>query len=181
MIENPGIIDVLPPILRGYMDNSELNNFDELHRLLKESLRKEISALREILSNMNQEKELIISHDGENRKKILYHRTCLLNHLTSLHDQKIRVLKTLSSFQTNEPKILPLDKILKKDHVDCCETFFLHDQLTSLREKIDMQHQENKTLINQSKNNEIPSYLKKEKQVQKTTVTTQKRQKQGLN
>jgi hypothetical protein len=143
--------------------------WNAMHEKLKESMKKEISALREILANMHQEKEFIIINDRPNLEKILSERADMLGRLTALQTERIEAIKHLSEVTLNkkEEPLPSLEQLLPPEDAESCETLLLQEQLTSLKAKIDLQSHENSILSSQSKHNQIPPYLKKEVQPKK--------------
>lgn len=154
------------------MEKRDPISWNAMHEKLKESMKKEITTLREILANMHQEKELLILNDSANLEKILNERSDMLCRLDTLQSERLKAIKHLS--EAAHLDSLSLEQLLPLEEEESCETLLLQEQLTSLKEKIEEQSHENSFL----KQNRIPSYLKKEiapKKKTKVAVDTKKR------
>lgn len=136
------------------------SNTEALQQSLQEQLQKEVYLMRELLSNMHQEEISRMLHDNTTLATILDSRSALLDKLGSLRKVKFSTLQTM---HTKSP-YLPFS----------IEMSFLHDQLTTLSEKIHRQFSTNRRLADNPDRYTYPSHYQQEqkKQCRKTKITT---------
>lgn len=132
----------------------------QLQQNLQEQLQKEVYLMRELLSNMHQEEISRMLHDKTTLAAILDSRSTLLDKLGSLRKVKFTTIQNMH----NKAPYLP----------SSIEMSFLHDQLTTLSEKIQRQFSTNRRLANHPERYAYPSHYQQEQKTEcrKIKVTT---------
>jgi hypothetical protein len=110
--------------------NEEWNN---LHDLLKETLKKEVSMMRELLANMHQEEVSLLLNDPGSVHELLEQRCFIVERLGSLRIARLEATSKIEKIATKEhpssfQDVLPLEEEAST------EILSLRDQLMALTE-----------------------------------------------
>jgi len=117
--------------------------------LLRDVLARETTILRELLGNMHEEQEAILRGDTEMLKAVMAGREPLMVTLFECRTKRLRAIQSL-------PFARALDGNLSEDVVDSlaedgcptsCEILSLRDQILAIIEKVKMQNERNRYLL----------------------------------
>lgn len=126
----------------------------EIQEKLKKSMKKEVSLMREVLANMQEEEQAIILNEMEILQQVMKKREPLLCFMMQLRDTRVKEMKNLacsigldrvseSLFEKKED----LDQLLDTSCSTNCEILSMRDQILSLLEKMNAQNLRNNYLL----------------------------------
>jgi len=133
-------------------DNNELL-VEAAKKQLKEVMSREITLMRELLSNMNEEQQAILKNDPEALKAIMKNREPMIDALFECkkhRDKEVKVLSDSAHIATSIDGDLPPDAIktiLQGNDVLSCEILTLRDQILALVEQMQKQNERNNYLL----------------------------------
>lgn len=122
--------------------NEEWNT---LHDVLKETLKKEVSMMRELLANMHQEEVSLLINDQGSVHELLQQRCIIVERLGALRTARLETTNKIEKIASKEgaptlQNIFPLEEEIST------EIFSLRDQLMALTEQMNRQQTHNKHL-----------------------------------
>src|SRR4051812_35311550 len=91
----------------------------ESHLALQETMKREIEAMREILSNLHREELLLASNDKEGSNQLMQERLKLLDHLGYLREARLQAMEKLEQLADSNGK---LEQLLPPEDENSCET-----------------------------------------------------------
>ncbi|MBS3905035.1 MAG: hypothetical protein KGZ39_06895 [Simkania sp.] len=118
------------------MEEPRLKNWENVQETLQASMKQEILAMREMLSNMHQEELSILAKDRNAWKQVMLERVTILSRLGELRAVRLEATQQLES----------MTKQSSHSNEDNCEILSMRDQLTALVEKMNQQNIRNQTL-----------------------------------
>jgi len=128
---------------------------------LKNALQREISLMREILSNLHEEELALLSRDLKGWDRVMANRSDMV---AELHLLRIKRLEATAVLQGKAPETkplseIPLDQLIPLEDESSCELFTLLDQLIALMDRLNLQNCRNDQLFDQTKQiKELPLY-----------------------
>jgi hypothetical protein len=124
---------------------SNREDWQKLHNLLRDDLQKEIHLTRELLSNMHQEEVSRMLQDKGSLNLILEQRSQLLEKLSFLRLHRLETTEKIEKMVgfSSHPS---LDKVLPPDEEISTEILSLSDQLVALTERMNRQSTQNQRL-----------------------------------
>jgi uncharacterized protein with von Willebrand factor type A (vWA) domain len=137
-------------------EQSNLENWQNLHVSLRDGLQKEIYLMRELLSNMHQEEVSLILHDTGSLDQILQQRSQMLEKLSSLRLHRQETTEKIEKIISANHKNPSLDEILPPNEEMSTEILSLSDQLMALTERMNLQHSQNQRLAEHPDHNHYP-------------------------
>lgn len=114
------------------------------HERLQASMKQEIKAMRDMLTNMVQEEACLLSGDKTGWNQIMIERSSLLARLYDLRSQRFEATKLLESLAKDVD--VPFDYLLCLEEDDGCEILTMREQLAALVEKMNQQNVRNSGL-----------------------------------
>ena len=116
----------------------------DVHEQLQASMKQEIRAMREMLANMRQEEECLLTGDKNRWNRIMIERSTLLEILYELRSQ--RFLETKQLEHLAKDAALPMENLLSPEDEESCEILSMREQLAALIEKMNQQNLRNQSL-----------------------------------
>src|SRR4029078_7708234 len=112
--------------------NEEWNN---LHDVLKETLKKEVSMMRELLANMHQEEVSLLLNDQGTVHELLHERCLIVERLGSLRTTRLEATNKIEKIASNESPPT-LREMFPLEEETSTEILSLRDQLMALTEQM---------------------------------------------
>ena len=128
------------------MTHSQNPSWVQAQEDLKGSMQKEISTMREILSNILQEEVALLDHDKDSWGQLMQSRFHMIEQVKIVRKGRMDATQKLLSL--SDEKIF--NKILSENEEEACEISFLLDQLIALSDKINHQNIRNQSLLENS-------------------------------
>ena len=137
--------------------NDSINGLQEL---IAKLMTREVILSREILANMRQEEDALLSHDDSALRQIMSKRDAPLQELMSVREDRIDSVKELVHMihhlkvgQKNPRQLIKekneqIASLLDGPGDEGCEVLILRDQLIALIEKMNLQNSSNIQLSN---------------------------------
>lgn len=119
--------------------------WDSLHIALKETLQKEISIMRELLSNMHQEEVFLLVNDQGSLNELLEQRSIIIEKLGFLRSYRLETTQKIEKIVSKEKKPTP-ESMLPLEEEISTEILSLRDQLMALTEHMNRQQAQNQYL-----------------------------------
>ncbi len=127
--------------------------WNKLHVELKNTMQKEISLMRELLANLQQEELSQMLQDQGTYNQLMGQRFDMIERLGSLRIIRNEATKQIMLILEKEKKTSEIEQILPDNEEISCEILSLRDQLMALTEKMNRQQSRNQHL------NAHPEYL----------------------
>lgn len=125
-----------------------------IHENLKQVMSEEVSTMRELLSNMEQEREALLTNNMSHLKDIMDERKTLFHQIVAIREGRIMwVKKLVKSFREESiddgqcSNIRDFHELLKDNGSHSCEILCLRDQILSLMERMNTQNSRNNYLL----------------------------------
>ena len=135
-------------------DTINYDTISNAQNKLEVLMRREISILRELLGNMQEEQNALVSNDVEGLKNIMDTRHPLMDLMLQVRQQRLDVFNILAELRdipiaSFEHSSAGLESSLLWDCIgdECCEIISLKEQIIALLEKIQIQSNQNNYLI----------------------------------
>jgi hypothetical protein len=113
------------------MDAASSKEWENIQEVLQLSLKQEIVAMREMLSNMHQEELSLLAKDRKAWTLVMMQRANLLARLSEVRTERLAATQRLESIKKR------LSPSFKDEN---CEIISMRDQLTALVEKMNQQN-----------------------------------------
>lgn len=123
---------------------------EEIQEELRLSMEKEISVLRELLSNMHQEEHILLANDKDAWNRVMQERAHMIEQLRSFRLARMGTTKKL------EELAISLSKKFTFEDMDNCEIASMRDQIMALLERLTRQSCHNQLLFDQFEHRGIP-------------------------
>lgn len=123
------------------MDNLQ---WTPTHAQLQMIMRREISTLRELIDNLQQEECMILKKETIDRTQLIYQRQILVQQLSDLKQRRFSTIESLQT-QTHQ-KDSPLEKLLPLKNESSWEILSLRDQILALIDRMSLQSSRNEML-----------------------------------
>jgi hypothetical protein len=127
------------------MTHSQNSDWAKAQETLKESMQREISMMRDILSNILQEENALLGVDKSSWDYLMQIRFQLVEKVKLVRKDRMEATQKLIDLSGKQA----LQKILDGNE-ESCEISFLLDQLIALSEKINHQNSRNQWLLENS-------------------------------
>ncbi len=111
------------------------------HEELRDLLKKEISLMRELLTNMHEEERSLLFHDESLLKYTLETRSYLAKQIGEVHQKRLKKTKEIETITTDYALTAPPGEDVST------EMSSLKDQLTALTEQVNRQQDANQHLM----------------------------------
>lgn len=114
----------------------------QIKKTIVENMKREISLMREVLSNMHQEEKALMIFDRARWNQTLQDRFPLVQTLSQLREERRVKIEQIKTGQN-----MPIEKLLPTADEDSCQIMNLSDQLLTLIEKTNLQFMKNERLM----------------------------------
>lgn len=124
---------------------SDANEWIKLHERVKETLKKEVHIMRELLANMHQEELSLLLNDQGSLHELQSQRAVIVERLSSLRSIRMEATEQIEKIVAQEATPT-LDRILPAEEETSTEILSLRDQLMALTEQLNRQQTQNQYL-----------------------------------
>ena len=119
----------------------------DTHNSLMLSMQKEVTLLRDLLTNLHQEELSLLMHDRPTWNRIIEERANIVKNLDPCRQARMEATKKLS--EGMKPTETPLEELLPSQDENSCEVLLLRDQISALTERMNRQSNRNQILFAQ--------------------------------
>lgn len=150
--------------------------WNEMNEQLKLIMKREVSLLRELLSNMHEEELELIKEDTKGWEFLTQERIALFDRLDHLKQARLETREKMIDLLPLSQKNKPLEAFLALNEENYSELELLKSQTSALLERTEFQNQRN-VLLQQAKQqlileNSYAGLLKEHPKKKKSAVTT---------
>ncbi|MBI2742327.1 MAG: hypothetical protein HYX48_00215 [Chlamydiales bacterium] len=124
--------------------------WNDFHSALMFSMQKEVTLMRDLLTNLHQEELSLLMHDRNSWNQLMEERAGIIQRLGSWRLARMEAVKKLLPGRVQ--KEAPLEEILPSQDENSCEVLSLRDQIMALAERMNRQNSRNMTLSHQVEN-----------------------------
>lgn len=129
--------------------------FKELVKQLRPIMQREVSCLRDILSNMREEQECLIANNTTKLAQVVNHRENFVESSLDLREQRKKILSSMFKImniqdkESKDQERIFINKLAHQEGEETCLVLSCKEQLLSLMEALRIQNERNSYLIEQ--------------------------------
>lgn len=124
--------------------------WNALHTELRLSMQKEVTLMRDLLTNLHQEELSLLMRDRTSWNQVMEERATLVRKLSSWRSTRIETTQKLHQLHLKAKADLPLEELLPSEDENSCEVLTLRDQIAALTERMNRQNSRNQLLQQQA-------------------------------